>query len=441
MNPFLKGLYQFCKYLSRLALWVYYPRTTVLNKERLKFDRPTILITNHPNTLIDALNSASRISMQTFFLANASMFNTPFKNWLFNILYCIPIQRPQDTGGKPLKNDEAFARCDEFLGNGGCLFIAPEGGSEMVRRIRPLKTGVARIGFSAESKNNYQLGLSIQAVCTSYEQPNLFRSKMVVNAAAPIWIKDYRTEYEKDPIGTVRKLTSILEEQMKHLIINTRDEEEDQLVRQLEAVQQSENSVDDKQHFYRTKNLIAQLHSWENREPEAYQNFKEKVFAYQALKQKNNIPESALATFGKSYLGQILLLLISFPVFLFGWINNFLAFYTPYFLYKRTKAHVTYEATIKMLLGLFTIPIFYYLQYQLVDRFFNSPIPLIYLISLPITGYIAWKYKEFASAIFAKLRLKKWHRENPEEVNQLRLTREAILKTLLTNTQRLTHND
>ena len=400
----------------------------MLNAHRLEFNRPTILVTNHPNTLIDALNSAGRIKMQAAFLANASMFNTPFKNWFFNTFYCIPIQRPQDTGGKPLKNDEAFARCDEFLGNNGCLFIAPEGGSEMVRRIRPLKTGTARIGFSAENKKDFQLGLSIQAVCTSYDYPNRFQSQMVVNVGSPIWFKDYEADYKADPVGTVRKVTAVLEEQMQGLIIDTIDEEEDQLIRHLEGIQQAEERLGSKKHFYRTKTLIQDLRAWKKKQGVTYQEFSTLVSGYKRAKEKLGISEYAINHLKKSLFFQAAFLLLFFPVFIYGWINNFLAFYTPFLIYKKLQADVTYEATVKILMGLFTIPVFYYLQYQLVNRFFVSPIPLIYLLSLPLFGYLAWKYKDFAMHTVSLFRLKTLNRKHPEKVNGLLKERGEIVK-------------
>ena len=109
-----------------------------------------------------------RSNRQVAFLANASLFASSFANWFLS-QYCVPIQRKTDVANKNVDNDKSFERCDAFLSNGGCLYIAPEGTSDMERRLRPIKTGTARIALSAEAKNAFQLGLKIIPVGLTYD--------------------------------------------------------------------------------------------------------------------------------------------------------------------------------------------------------------------------------------------------------------------------------
>ncbi|HKK80402.1 MAG TPA: 1-acyl-sn-glycerol-3-phosphate acyltransferase, partial [Phaeodactylibacter sp.] len=236
MNPILYAIYQFLKGLTKLSLRLYYPNADLLNIQRLKYKGGSILVSNHPNTLIDPLNAASRVPKIVHFLANASLFGTPFTYWFFNTFFCIPVERPQDTKGKPINNQAAFAKSHRFLARGGCLFIAPEGGSEMERRVRPFKTGTARIALGAEAKADFKLGLRILPVGLSYEHPERFRSHMIVNACEPILVSEYAELYREDSIAAARQLTKELEERVRNATIDTQSPEEDKAILAMEQL-------------------------------------------------------------------------------------------------------------------------------------------------------------------------------------------------------------
>ncbi|MEZ4988287.1 MAG: 1-acyl-sn-glycerol-3-phosphate acyltransferase [Saprospiraceae bacterium] len=91
---FLWVLYHVFKVLAHLYQLVYYPATRFRNKRNLRFKGPGIIVSNHPNALVDPIQVASRTPRQTFFLANSSLFKNPVAGFLLNHLYCIPIQRP-----------------------------------------------------------------------------------------------------------------------------------------------------------------------------------------------------------------------------------------------------------------------------------------------------------------------------------------------------------
>ncbi|MCB0376473.1 MAG: 1-acyl-sn-glycerol-3-phosphate acyltransferase, partial [Sinomicrobium sp.] len=236
MNPLLYALYQLLKVIVRLALRIFYPSKKYIHAERLRFDYPAILVSNHPNTLLDPLTVAAKTQKLVFFLANAGLFKSAFGNWFFNTFFCIPVTRPQDTNGqKKVSNEDSFARANDHLTSGGVLYIAPEGTSEMERRLRPLKTGTARIALSTEKKNDYKLGMAIIPVGLTYYRPRICGSRQIVNVGQPIFPQQYAEAYEADPIQAARTLTADLENEMRTLLIDTKDKTEDQRLRLLES--------------------------------------------------------------------------------------------------------------------------------------------------------------------------------------------------------------
>lgn len=420
----MKTLYKFLKAIVKLSFRIFYPKTEIVNKEGFKYAAPAIIVSNHPNTLIDPLNCAARSKEQVHFLANAGLFATPFTNWLFNNLYCVPIQRSIDTKGKPTNNRAAFARCDTFLSDGGVLWIAPEGGSLMGRMLHPFKTGSARIALSAEDKNDFNLNMRIIPVGLNYDEPYKFRSSLLVNVGEAVTIKDFEQDYREDPIKTVRTITAMVQEKVRELVVDTQGEEEDALVTQLQQLYANSAPMTLKSSFARIKQVISQLRILEKEQTEKYEQLQTQSKTYFECLEAFGISDAALAWFAKGKVGTIWLkllgLVLGFPFFLYGWLNNWLAAGVPGLLARNLKVYPAYEATIKIVASLLTFPIFYFIQYKIAGIFLETPWTWIYLLSLPIMGLIALWYWDQAKIVLPQLKVWAWKSEEKENIIQER---------------------
>ncbi len=88
--------------------------------------------------------------------------------------------------------------------------IFPEGTSVSERRLRPLKTGAARIALGAEARHGFQLGLQVVPVAINYFDPSTFRSDVLLNVAPPIVVADYAAAYAQDPDAAADQLTEAI---------------------------------------------------------------------------------------------------------------------------------------------------------------------------------------------------------------------------------------
>lgn len=390
-GPFMAGLFLVLRRLVRLVLRIFYPNVTVIGKERLDFKESAIVISNHPNTLMDPFQVASRVRKQVFFLANAGLFATPFTNWFFTTFYSIPIKRKQDKGGQGVNNKDSFAKCDDFLGAGGVLYIAPEGGSNMERRLRPFKTGTARIAFSAMQQKE-DLDLSILPIGLNYDKPNRFRSRLLVNVGEPIKVREWQAKYEENPKGTVRTLTEELEVKTRALLIDTGDAELEDVHRQLEAILRNERPLGAAAEFDRSQQLAIRLQEIKAKEESSYEDLKNEVTTYTEFLDRHRVDDQAVKERTKSRLGQGVGLLLGLPIFLYGAINHFFGAGIPALLARKIDIYIGYQATIKAIVGLVTVPLFYYLQSKLVAGAFGSDWAWAYLLTLPLFAWVAWRY-------------------------------------------------
>lgn len=416
MNPLLYGFYQFLKLIVRISLRTFYPYKTFIHPERLKFDYPAILVSNHPNTLIDPLTVAAKAKKLVFFLANAGLFKSTFGHWFFNTFYCIPVQRPQDSNGKrTINNEDSFARANEHLAGGGVLYIAPEGTSEVGRRHRPLKTGTARIGLSTEKKNNYEVGMAIIPVGLTYYRPDQCGSRLVANVGEPIFPKDYRDAYEADPIQTARDLTADLEKELGALLVNTENEEEDGRLRMLEAILQHEQPLAGAARFRRELELLEAMR-------EKDEAFVQLLDEYRSTLKTHRVKDAAVA--GRVKNGSILSAILAFPVYLYGLINNFLPMKLPVWLSKKLDLYPGYTSTVKILTGLITFPLFYWLQTKLVGWYFGDLIQWLYFFSLPVSAVLYWRIARWYRKVEVHGR---YRRLKADQKSQLVKLREGIL--------------
>ena len=93
---------------------------------------PTILVSNHVNSLTDALllvTTVPRHKRQLLRLtAKASQFaRRTFTSWLIEAAGTLPIQRPKDAGGKPVDNSVVFGQLIEAL-EAGDMVVSREPG-------------------------------------------------------------------------------------------------------------------------------------------------------------------------------------------------------------------------------------------------------------------------------------------------------------------------
>ncbi len=396
VNPILYLLYYFFKCLIVVARWFFYSKRSVANAERGWVRNPCIVVSNHPGTVLDPLNTAVYIhGRELFFLANAGLFKNPVAGWILRKLYCIPVERIQDTGGQPLNNVESFRQSSEFLEKGGTMYVAPEGSSFVERRLRKIKTGTARIAFAAEEGQNFRLGLTILPVGLNYSDPTQFRSQLHTVFGEPIQVADFQQDWETDQVEAVKKLSAKIGERLSEVIIDTADQAEDKLLHCLEILLQNDQPLPSHEHFLRTKKVQADLRAWKEQSPDAHAAFEGQVLQYfEKLKTLNISDASCSANLQIGKTPPIWRLAALLPFALAGMSSHFL----PCFLAKKISVQwlnkdLHWIPTYKFLSGLILLPLFYWLQIRLIHHLFDSQwVTWIYALSIIPTGLVAERW-------------------------------------------------
>lgn len=358
-------VYRILKILIRLFARLYYPRTLMLGRENFRLKGSNIVVANHPNTLIDPLSAAFRLDKPLFYLANAGLYQYAFMRKLLNFLYAIRVERPQDVNGGRVNNDEAFKEAIAKLSAGYSIFIAPEGTSEMDRRLRPLRTGAARIALQAEAENGFSLGLRILPIGLTYDKPEESGSGLVVYGGTPIPVKDWQQQYLEAPHAAVLSLTQAISDRLAGLMLNPRSLEEDLLHRRLEEILDVMAPCAPKERWERGRDLLKGLQAFGVQDPTAMGALKEKVATYVRLKEKYRLSECAFS----ENLVQKWILPATLPLYAFAWVHHYLV---PVWLLRviarKTQLYIGYSTTLKWVGAFLILPFWYWMLIVFVPR-------------------------------------------------------------------------
>lgn len=169
--------YAILRYLMRLTTSVFFRNIVIRNPDLVPAKGPLMILSNHPSTFMDPIVVATVLDRRVFFLAKGELFSNKFTRWLFPKLNMIPVYRKQDDPAQMKKNKETFAKCFDHLDKGGSILMFPEGISITERKLKPLKTGAARIVLGAESRADFKNGIKILCVGLNYQNPHKFNQR------------------------------------------------------------------------------------------------------------------------------------------------------------------------------------------------------------------------------------------------------------------------
>ena len=211
---------------------------------------PLLIVSNHPNSLIDPLIITYVYPQQLWYLAKSTAFKGPVIAKVLRILRMLPVYRRQDVGEETWRNEETFQAVIRELSRSGSVLIFPEGVSTGERRLSKVKTGAARIVLQAEALSDFTLGLVVQPVGLTYSSSGGFKSSVSVRVSKPINVSEWRRHYEADPITAVKDLTETIEREIRKVTVEVINSADDGLIEEIAWLYRSAGRVVDEHEGY-----------------------------------------------------------------------------------------------------------------------------------------------------------------------------------------------
>ena len=436
--------YTLMKPVVRLGLRVFFRQLEVRHRERLRLPGPLLLCGNHPNTLMDPLVTAVQRHEPIAFLAKSTFFKNPLLGGIMRSGNCIPIYRRQDAADDTnapspaelaARNEASFGRCYDYLERGGTVMIFPEGTSVSERRLRPLKTGAARIALGTEARHDFKLGLKIVCVGTNYFDPSHFRSDALLNVAPPIEVSAYAARYHQDPDAAADALTEEIRQRLTRRLVISRDAADDQLAQQVERTFGNHLNPDDDpttlyDNFELSRTLLDAVAWFEQHDPGRLAALRPALADYLAALEKHRLDDEALDQSQRpgTRLADYLNLGLGLPLWFYGLLTNYLPYRIPAGVARRATKETEFIAAIMLAVGMVTFPLAYALEAAAVQHWTHDwRLTLLFVISLPLAGFYALGYWQTLSARLRRLRAR---RLPPPELARLRQQRSKVLRLL-----------
>jgi 1-acyl-sn-glycerol-3-phosphate acyltransferase len=185
----------------RLLMRLYFSQIVIRGLEHLPQYGPVVWAPKHYSRW-DPLVLGLLCRKPVRFMTRADQF-VGWQGWLISIL-----------GGFPIDTDRPAAslrRAIALLQAGETLVMFPEGGIERQQPLRELKPGLARMVLQAETGMATPVKIPIVAIGLRYSPDVLFRGRVIIDIAPPLYTSDYQKATDKE---TAKALTEALHEKL-----------------------------------------------------------------------------------------------------------------------------------------------------------------------------------------------------------------------------------
>jgi 1-acyl-sn-glycerol-3-phosphate acyltransferase len=384
---------------------VYFRRVEVLGVENVPRKSPVIFVLNHPNALVDPAFLLSLAPRRVSFLAKSPLFRMPVLGYLVRAMDSLPVYRRQDEGEDVSKNREMFIAARKLLARGGTIGICPEGVSHDEPRLRPIKTGAARIALAAVSTGEV-MDLKIVPAGLYYTSKTKFRSAVLLYFGKPIEVEPIALETDGNPPrAAVRELSNRIECALREVILDAEHEEALQTITQAERIFSSEADEGEseslagelqlQQRFVKAYTVLRE------RAPERLRKLEVRMTRFEEELNQAGVdpddlspPTSTLDVFTHLITRVTLFLLLIVPAVL-GALLHYPAYRLGGYLATRfSKDDDDVVSTVKILSAMLLFPLTWVAVGVVAYKFESWKIALIATVGIPLAGYLAIRFFE-----------------------------------------------
>ncbi|NOY25245.1 MAG: hypothetical protein GXP62_05175 [Oligoflexia bacterium] len=393
-GTFYRAIVRFTRFVVRR----FFRRVEVTGLEHLPADGGGILVSWHPNGLIDPLLILAHFPRQVTFGARHGLFKWPILGQLMRAMGAVPIYRGQDSAQMdPAARRQANTRSLDALadrvadGSFSCLF--PEGDSHDNPDLLELRTGAARFYFRArELQEDPDKMPVIIPVGLHYDAKNAFRSSVLVSFHPAITVTAENSAESSaqnsaqnsagqgapaptDFRARVRRLTGDIDRALREVVHATESWEIHHLMNRTRKLMRAERAARAGAHLHApemTERTLAFSRVWAGyhiklrSHPEQTAALRTRITEYDrdliAIRIEDHELDAAPRLVSPWLVGililQLLLVVIVLPpILIWGVLVNGPPALVLWGLCKVTAKRIKDEATVKVFLGLLVFPL------------------------------------------------------------------------------------
>ena len=373
---------------------LFFRRIEVEGREHVPATGPVIFILNHPNALMDPLVLINQAGRPVSFLAKEPLFRMPVLGRMVRAMNSIPVYRRMDQADTA-NNAKTFAAARDLLARGGSLALFPEGTSHSDSKLKPFRTGAARIALGAGVP-----GLLIVPAGLFYTDKTTFRSGALLCFGPPIEVELVAPgEGGEPPPEPVRALTAMLEGALGALTLQADHHEALRLAETADRLLASASGErpDLADNLERRQRLVRGYNKLREAAPDRLGKLVSRIVRYTAALHNANLTPELLpaggykaATVARVAAKALLTLLLLFPLAVAGMIAHFPAWLVVDGIANHQgRNHPDAIATVKAIAALVFYPVTWIALAWLASRQWGVPGAVGALVLGPTTGLAA----------------------------------------------------
>lgn len=428
--------------MLEVSLRVFFRRIEIACAENIPREEAVIFVLNHPNGLVDPLFVLCLVPRRVSFLAKSTLFKIPVISSLIRAVDALPVYRQQDAGANMKGNRETFAACYERLRAGGCIGLFPEGVSHSDTKLRPLKTGAARIALGARADSDREI--LIVPLGLYYTAKASFRSEILLMCGAPFSVPHIKLDDDGEPPrAAVIELSGRIEEGLREVTVNAETSEALALVERAGRIF-SISATDDDADAMLTREMRLRRRFVEGygyyrvHAPARLAAIERRIARFEKYVELLNIDDENLATshsrrevmprlFGRALISLLLApfalvgAVVHYPAYrLTGWLSNSLA--------RKSEDVVS---TYKIIGAMLLMPLTWMIYMLVIGLNYGWRLALCALLVLPPCGYVAVLWQERYGRFISDARIMLTVTTRRRSLTRLIAEREAIRSSIV----------
>jgi len=393
--------YRLVRGFIRLLLRLFYRRVNVVGAARIPAAGPLIIAANHHNSLVDPMLIMGTFPRRITVLAKAPLFRHPLIGPFLHAVGALPVNRRAEAGEDPPKNEAMFAAAIAHLRGDGAILIFPEGRTQPVPTLLPLRTGAARLLLGAKAPAGR---ITLLPVGLVFETPGTFReASALVAIGPPVSTDDCLAGYAAEPEATVRRLTERLASAIRAQIVEAEDQHTLELVAALERAWREDRGggrADAEASLAWRRDVMRAAHALAERTPDRVAHFRRRLERYRARLSETGLSDAEL---GRPYTAGVVArfilvnataLVITLPLALWGLVSHAAPYWSTRAAVAAMRRTEEEEATDKMAAGLVLYPLCWAVEAWLVKRWAGVTALVLFLALLIPSALVALAWRD-----------------------------------------------
>jgi 1-acyl-sn-glycerol-3-phosphate acyltransferase len=399
-------LFRLLRVTFRVAMRCFFARIEVEGLENVPGSGPVLLVPNHTNGLVDGLIVAGCLQRPVTLTAKSTLAKNPLLRVMMRAVNVITFHRREDIGqgADPGANVSALAEVRARLAQGCAVCLFPEGKSHSEPKIRPFRTGAARIALAylGEDEDDDHGGLQIVPVGLHFREKDRFRSRAWIGFGVPMRLSHWCGEH---PRAGSAELTRWLENRVRDLSLNFDERARSELFSRAADIlatggeAPSELGLRPRPRLSEQVRLVHALQrgceALRKTEGDRLDVLEERVGTYCAeLSELGVAPHEVYLRMdvGRAVffvLRELELMVLGLPIALWGLLNHLPSFLVVRGMTRKMAREEDEVASNAIFLSLPVFAFFYIVQISLAAQWLSPGWLLLYMASLPYTGTYA----------------------------------------------------